>query len=157
MSTNPGMPCSAPVEPDNAKPQGWLWEICCSVLFLHQIPRWVYLQGSVGGWIPCGRCRNVCRERLFAICCGWEWGAGRCLQAQHPPGELPLQQQDQASCLTRMSFLQQRKTSVHGPGLLCYPGASCPTVGTWSAGAKGMWGVRDILVPTAHGSSSLTV
>lgn len=33
VATNPGMACSAPVETDNAKPMGFLWEICCSVLF----------------------------------------------------------------------------------------------------------------------------
>lgn len=30
----------------------------------------------MGAWIPCGCCRNVCRERLLAICCGLGAGTG---------------------------------------------------------------------------------
>lgn len=123
--------------------------------FLHRIPRWVYLQGSGGGWIPCGRCRNVCRERLFAICCGLGTGS-----REVPSGTASSRRAPSAAAGSALLPDQNvnvfAPTSVHVPGLLCDPGASCPTVGTWFGGAPPKDVFGDILV-SAHGSSSLTV
>lgn len=116
--------------------------------FLHRIPRWVYLQGSVGGWIPCGLCRHVCRERLLAICCGLGEGSR---EAQHPPGELPPQQQHQPSCLTRIWISNRGKP-------LCMVQVCCAT--QLELGLVGQSGCGDSgpsLSPPAPGSSSLTV
>lgn len=57
--------------------------------------------------------------------------SGRAPSAAAGSGLLPDQNMD----------FQQRKTSVHGPGLLCYP------VGSRFGGAEWMWGVRGVLVP----------
>lgn len=158
VATNPGTPCSVPVETDSAKPQGWLWEICCSVLFAPNSQ--VGLPAEISGSLDSLRAP---RERLSGTAAchllwagGGEQGtlAGLGAAFRH---SILQEQQDQASCLTRIGIfflLQQRKTCVCGPALLC-----CPTVGTWFGGAEWIWGVGGILVPPspAQSSSSLTV
>lgn len=99
-ATNPGMPCSAPLETDNAKPRGWLWEICYSVLFApnSQVGLPAEMSGSLDSLrAPQERLLGTAARHLLQ---GALAGLGRCLQ--HPPGEPPLEQQGQASCLSRI-------------------------------------------------------
>lgn len=99
----PRTPCSAPVETDITKPRGWLWEICCSVLFAPNSQ--VGLPAEMSGSLDSLRAP---RERLSGTAAchllragGAEQGTLAALGAAFRHSILH-EQQDQASCLTRI-------------------------------------------------------
>lgn len=66
-----------PVETDNAKSRGWLWEICCSVLFCPEFPGGFTCRDQWEAGFPAGSAGTSVGSGCLPSAAGWERGAGR--------------------------------------------------------------------------------